>query len=105
MNYCVIFSDRLLPADMVYICEFLKNHPEVNEIDLSYNMLEDEGFEILCHSTLNYQNHLEHINFGKCELTHASMETFYYVALENRMTIKTLRLFGNKIGPQVSIQA
>lgn len=88
---------------MVEICAFLKNHQEINEIDLSYNELEDEGIETLCLMTLKHSNSIEHLNLSHCDIANAGMRAFYFTSLENQMKLKTLRLTGNKLGPVVNI--
>jgi Ran GTPase-activating protein (RanGAP) involved in mRNA processing and transport len=93
----------LLPADMVYICTFLKNHPEVNEVDLSYNEIEDEGLEILCHMTFTHTNSLEHLNLTHCDITSIGMRTFFFASEGHYIKLKTLRLGSNKLGPKVGL--
>ncbi|XP_044267601.1 leucine-rich repeat-containing protein 34-like isoform X1 [Tribolium madens] len=94
------FAEQLLPADMVYISTFLNAHPEVVDVDLSYNGIEDEGLETLCNITLAHQNNLQHLNLSHCDITPVGMKVLYFTAEQHGFVkLKTLRLTGNKLGP------
>lgn len=87
---------------MVYICSFLHNHPEVVDLDVSYNGIEDEGVETLCHVTLCHPNYLQHLNIAHCDITPEGVKILYFTAEKHGfVNLKTLRLTGNKLGPMV----
>lgn len=88
---------------MEKVSKYLQDHPQVNEVNLCYNEIGDEGLEIICRETLSRENNLIYLNIMGCDITEAGMKSFYFTTEKGFVKLKTLRLAGNKLGSQVII--
>ncbi|KAM7060137.1 NACHT, LRR and PYD domains-containing protein 4 [Molossus nigricans] len=88
---CFITSDGC--RDLASI---LTGNPNLRNLQIGRNDVEDDGVRLLCRALLHPNCHLEHLGLGACKLTSACCEDLASVLTSNR-TLKTLNLMGNAL--------
>lgn len=89
---------RIRNSDMVALTFFLKKYKEVVYIDLCYNEIGDSGLELLVDYYLCKPNNLKYLNLVSCDITENGIKYLCRVLSSSDLTVKELRLNGNKFG-------
>ncbi|XP_022904365.2 leucine-rich repeat-containing protein 34-like [Onthophagus taurus] len=89
---------RLDCSDMMPICDFLNDNPDVVDLDICYNNIGDKGMYLFKTMYLKNENNMRHLNMASCSLTWKSIEQLYMVV--DTLKLKTLKLTGNKLGKE-----
>ncbi|XP_036130754.1 NACHT, LRR and PYD domains-containing protein 4-like [Molossus molossus] len=88
---CFITSDGC--RDLASV---LTGNPNLRNLQIGRNDVEDDGVRLLCRALLHPNCHLEQLGLGACKLTSACCEDLASVLTSNR-TLKTLNLMGNAL--------
>lgn len=84
------------------VAYFLLYHSNINKVDLCYNNIGNCGVATLVDVYLCQNPPLEYLNLIGCNIEWQGMERLCSVA-EN-LSLKTLRLTGNKLGTEVRLR-
>lgn len=95
---------RIDEIDVVSLTLFLKKFPEYIHLDLCYNNIGDGGLLILAQYSLCNINNLEHLNLMYCDITERGILHFCRYLMSEELTVRDLRLNGNKFGPNAGIE-
>ncbi|KAJ9589310.1 hypothetical protein L9F63_017486, partial [Diploptera punctata] len=88
---------RLHDLDVTVLCDWLRYHPEVTAVDLSYNNITNEGLQILTQFLQEFQ-HVTRLNFMCNDISCQGIKCF--AELAQKLTLLSLRVNGNHIGTE-----